>query len=59
MKPNPAAQKPEFTERQIAYLERLYPEVLGTASTSHAEFLIQTGKRTVVNHLRSLLQKEK
>lgn len=58
MKPNPSAKAPEFTERQIEYLERLFPEVVGDASTSHATFLIQSGKRIVVKHLAGLRQKE-
>lgn len=58
MKSNPSAKAPEFTERQIAYLERLFPEVVGDASTSHESFLIQSGKRIVVKHLSGLRQKE-
>uniref|UniRef100_A0AAU6W1X2 Ribonuclease E n=4 Tax=unclassified bacterial viruses TaxID=12333 RepID=A0AAU6W1X2_9VIRU len=58
MKANPSAKAPEFTERQIEYLERMYPEITGDASTSHETFLVQSGKRTVVRHLRSLLTKE-
>lgn len=57
MKPNPSAKAPEFTERQLEYLERLFPEIVGDASTSHAAFLIQSGKRIVVKHLAGLRQK--
>lgn len=57
MKPN-QQPKVEFTERQLLYLERMYPEIVGDANTSHEEFLIQAGKRVVVKHLRSLMQKE-
>lgn len=51
--------KVEFTERQVQYLEQMFPEIVGDASTSHSEYLVQSGKRTVVNFLRSKLQKER
>lgn len=56
-----STQKPqvEFTERQVQYLEKMFPEHVGDASTTHPEFLIQSGKRTVVAFLRSKLQKER
>lgn len=52
-------QKVQFTEQQVAYLERMFPEILADARTSHAEFLVQTGKRIVVRHLRDAMQKDR
>lgn len=57
MKPN-QHPKVEFTERQLQYLERMFPEMVSDANTTHAEFLVQSGKRVVVKHLRNLMQKE-
>lgn len=54
-----APDKVKFTEQQVAYLERMYPEVPGNACTSHAEFLFNAGKRSVVRFLRDNMQKDR
>lgn len=52
------APKVEFTRQQLEFLERQFPEFTGNAQTTHAEFLEQAGKRSVIRFLKHYMQKE-
>ncbi|QQO90798.1 hypothetical protein [Pseudomonas phage Misse] len=51
-------EKVEFTRRQLDYLERMFPEFVGGEQTTHAQYLLHSGKRQVVLHIRQQLQKD-
>lgn len=42
-----------FSREQYEYLAKIFPEVLGTENTTHADFLVHTGKRQVVHFIKS------
>jgi hypothetical protein len=54
----PTQLKVEFTKRQLDYLDRMFPEHVGTPDTSHEKFLFHAGQRNVVAALKHLQQKE-
>lgn len=47
----------EFTPRQVAYLERMFPEVISSATTAEAEMRHRGGQRSVVAFIKSKVQK--
>lgn len=48
----PSAQV-RFTRQQIEWLEKQFPEVAGTPSTSDAELRFRSGQRSVIAVVRS------
>lgn len=45
-------QRVTFTRQQIEYLERVYPEVVGSHETTEAEYRYRAGQRSVLLFLR-------
>lgn len=41
-----------FTERQWAYLEKVFPEKIPTHTTQESQLWIQAGCRQVVHHIK-------
>lgn len=51
--------KVEFTQRQLDWLDRQFPEVAATATTSKRELLWGVARRSVVRELRERLTKQR
>lgn len=51
--------KVEFTARQLDWLDRQFPEVSATATTSDREMLWALARRSVVRELRERLTKQR
>lgn len=47
----------EFTQRQLDFLERAYPEILARPEVSLDQVRFNAGQRSVILNLRSRLQK--
>lgn len=45
-----------FSREQYEHLNKTFPEILGTANTKPEEFYIQSGKRTIVEYIRSRMK---
>lgn len=45
------AQRVEFTRQQIEYLNKQFPEVAGTQTTTDAELRWRSGQRSVIAFL--------
>lgn len=43
----------KFTRQQIEWLEKQFPEVTGTATTSDAELRFRSGQRSVIAVIRT------
>lgn len=43
----------KFTRQQIEYLEKQFPEIIGTSSTPNDEYRFRAGQRSVVAFIRS------
>lgn len=50
---NDNAKRVEFTRQQIEYLNKMFPEVAGTASTTDAELRYRSGQRSVIKALET------
>lgn len=45
------AQRVNFTRLQVEYLNKMYPEVVGNATTTEAEMRYRQGQRSVIAFL--------
>lgn len=45
-----------FTRRQYLYLDKIFGEVVGTASTSNEQLRFNCGARSVVHHVKGLIR---
>lgn len=45
-----------FSREQYEYLNKTFPEIIGTANTKPEEFYIQSGKRSVLELIRSRMK---
>jgi hypothetical protein len=45
-----------FSREQYEYLNKTFPEVIGTSNTTHAEFLNYSGKRSVVEFIKARMK---
>lgn len=51
--------KVEFTQRQLEWLDKQYPEVAATAQTTEREMVWGLARRSVVRELRERLTKQR
>jgi hypothetical protein len=54
----PTQQKVEFTQRQLEFLDKMFPEHVGTPDTTPERFMYHAGQRNVVASLKQYAQKE-
>lgn len=52
------AQRVNFTRQQVEYLNKQYPEVVGTAMTTEAEMRFRQGQRSVIAFLTTRLAEQ-
>lgn len=45
----------KFTRTQVEYLNRMYPEVVGTHTTTEAEYRFRAGQRSVIALVNTLV----
>lgn len=48
----------KFSQGQLDYLERQYPEMIGDARTPEAEYRFRAGQRSVIEAVRKLTNRE-
>lgn len=48
---------PEFTRRQMEWLEKMFPEVAGTPTTTNEALRFHAGQRSVIHVVRQRVQK--